>query len=181
MRISPLEEFGLRCLLQLARARVNSPDRPMLSAVEISEREGISVEYVSKLMHLFRKEGFVSATRGARGGFYLSQEIEEISVKHVFDALQSETSLRKDTGSAAFCHHFSGQNPECVHLESCSVRPVWMILGALFDEMLGQLRLSHLLSGEKSVESQIDSILSARVNRLESPSSQKFLGENRHE
>jgi len=48
MNVTALEEYGLRCAVQLA----SLPEGTTLSAPEIAEREGLSIEYVSKFMLL---------------------------------------------------------------------------------------------------------------------------------
>src|SRR5205823_5937207 len=75
MHISAVEEYGLRCALQLA----SQPEGSVLAASQVAEREGISVQYASKILHLFRKAGLVSASRGMQGGFRLVRAADEIS------------------------------------------------------------------------------------------------------
>jgi Rrf2 family iron-sulfur cluster assembly transcriptional regulator len=55
MRISAVEEYGLRCLVALAR---KGPDS-QLSISEIAELEGLSVPYASKLLAILRRAGLV--------------------------------------------------------------------------------------------------------------------------
>ena len=50
MKLSSQEEYGLRCLLQLARAGVGAS----LTIAEMSEREGISAPNVAKIMRILR-------------------------------------------------------------------------------------------------------------------------------
>ena len=65
MKISAQEEYGLRCLVQLATLH----DDESLTLNQIAEREGISVANAGKLMWLLNKAGFVQATRGTKGGY----------------------------------------------------------------------------------------------------------------
>ena len=46
MKLTAIEEYGLRCLLQMARHE----DAGSLSVPEIAEKEGLSEAYVGKLM-----------------------------------------------------------------------------------------------------------------------------------
>ena len=55
MKISAQEEYGLRCLVQLACLR----DGESLTLPQIAEREGISAANAGKLMWLLNKAGFV--------------------------------------------------------------------------------------------------------------------------
>ena len=65
MKLSAQEEYGLRCLLQMA-SRGNEAS---LSIPEISRAEGLSVPNVAKLMRLLRIAGFVKSVRGQSGGY----------------------------------------------------------------------------------------------------------------
>jgi Rrf2 family protein len=101
MHISALEEYGLRCALQLARMH----DNETLAASQIAEKEGISVEYASKLMHLFRKAEMVESVRGMQGGFRLTRPASEVTLKAVLDAVKAK---RTPSDSADFCSQFKG-------------------------------------------------------------------------
>ena len=76
MKLSSHEEYGLRCLLQVARhGATGSATIP-----EISHREGISPAYVGKLMRILRQGGFVTSARGKTGGYTLALPPEHIRV-----------------------------------------------------------------------------------------------------
>lgn len=140
MRISASEEYGLRCLLQLARLR----GEEHLPASQIAECEGISVQYASKMLHLLRRSGLVVAERGLHGGFRLARAPQEISLVQVFQALNPEREAK------SFCSKFAGDRQECVHYSDCSVRPLWQVLLSHFDTMLEALTLNDLIAGETS-------------------------------
>lgn len=146
MHISAVEEYGLRCALQLASLEGGA----LLAASQIAEREGISVQYASKIMHLFRRAGLVSASRGMQGGFRLVKPAQEISVKMVFNA------LREEERNAEFCTQHKGLQDECVHLKSCSVRPVWDVLFSYFDLVLEKLSLADLRRTEEEARRRVD-------------------------
>ncbi len=62
MRLLAQEEYGLRCLLQVAIARENKP----LAISDVAEAEGLSLEYAPGLI------GVVSAVVGCAGWLVLS-------------------------------------------------------------------------------------------------------------
>jgi len=143
MKITGLEEYGLRCILKLANVKASEP----LAASAIAEDEGISVEYVRKFMFLLRKANLVKAVRGIQGGFALNKPADKISIKAIFDALRKEKFSQRN-----FCHHFPGHKTECVHMDSCSVRPIWTLLFVYFDNLLSDITLADLLRGESEVK-----------------------------
>jgi Rrf2 family protein len=173
MHISAMEEYGLRCVLQLARLSAGhetrrstdkAPARP-LSASEIAEKEGISVEYVSKFMHLFKKAGLVHATRGVQGGFLLAHAPEQLPLKAVFDALKTkhQSDAAVASNGASFCGQFSGKNETCVHINQCSVRPFWNVFTYYFDEVAKSLTVADLIAQEKEASEKIKSIVDEKV------------------
>lgn len=154
MHISAVEEYGLRCALQLA----SLPEGSVLAASQVAEREGISVQYASKIFHLFRKAGLVSASRGMQGGFRLVRSADLISLKAVFGSLREEKS--------AFCAQYSGKQHECVHLKECSVRPVFHVLSGYFDSVLEHLTLGDLVRSEAETKQRVERFARAEAERL---------------
>ena len=154
MHISAVEEYGLRCALQLA----SLADGSVLAASQIAEREGISVQYASKIMHLFRKANLVVASRGMQGGFRLARPPSEVSVKAIFGSLREEKT--------DFCGQYKGQQQECVHLKSCSVRPVWDVLSSYFDSVLEQLTLADLNRNENETRRRVEEFARGEAERI---------------
>src|SRR4029079_15479481 len=94
MKISAQEEYGLRCLVQLA----NLPEGESLTLPQIAEREGISTANAGKLMWLLNKAGFVHSTRGTKGGYLLSRPASEIRLSELIKVLDDDV-LQKHCGS----------------------------------------------------------------------------------
>lgn len=160
MHISAVEEYGLRCALQLANLEKGS----VLAASQIAEREGISVQYASKIMHLFKKAGLVKAARGMQGGFFL--ETKNIPLKEIFAALKEDKEDRN------FCGQYKGLQTECVHLKDCSVRPVWDVLSNYFDSVLSQVTLADLASGETHSKMRVERFAKLEAEKIKSRFSQ---------
>lgn len=158
MQISALEEYGLRCALQLAQLEPSAT----LAASQIAEREGISVRYASKILHLFRRSNLVTSQRGVQGGFRLSQRAENLPIRDVFAALHGKPSKNKNS----FCGQYKGLQDECVHFGSCAVRPVWQVLAGYFDGVLEHITLADLLLTEESSRKKIEVFAHAEAERL---------------
>lgn len=137
MRISALEEYGLRCLLSLARVGVDG----QLSIAEMAEKEGISVPYASKLLSILRGTGLVQAVRGRGGGFGIARPADQINLLEVITALGGPLI------DSDHCHKFSGQRDKCVHTANCSVHYTLIGLSRLIGEFLSSVTLADILSG----------------------------------
>jgi len=143
MNVSALEEYGLRCAVSLASLQ---PDQT-LSAPEIAEKEGLSVEYVSKFMLYLKKAGLVTTIRGVNGGFALSKSPREISLKEVFEAFGGKSRVSDEE----FCNSFAGKAESCVHQMGCSIRPFWKILSHYIDAFTSEMTLQDLLGPETEI------------------------------
>ncbi len=145
MNVSALEEYGLRCAVSLASLK---PDET-LSAPEIAEKEGLSVEYVSKFMLYLKKAELVKTVRGVNGGFALAKPADKISLKEVFEALSGK-QRGKTTSSAddSFCNAFAGKSDSCVHQSGCNIRPFWKVMSMYIDAFTSEMTLQDMLSSE---------------------------------
>ena len=141
MRISAQEEYGLRCILQLAKKGSGE----VATIPEIAHQEDLSVEYTGKLMMLLRQAGLVESLRGKNGGYLLSRSPDQVTLGQVMRAL-SRPLFEEES-----CDNYPGQAAICVHRKECSIRPVWVTLGSLFTGMLDHLCLSDLFDKEEIV------------------------------
>ena len=134
MKLSSHDEYGLRCLVQVARHGATIP--------EISRREGISEAYVGKLMRILRQGGFVSSVRGKTGGYTLAVPAERIRVADALSVLGGR--LYEDN----FCSRHSGCEATCPHSTDCSIRALWRSVQGAVDGVLRTTTLRDLLGSE---------------------------------
>src|SRR5438552_17051411 len=76
MKITSLEEYGLRCLLRLAGAG----DGQSSTIPEIATAEGLSAPYVAKLLSILRQGGLIESVRGRSGGYRLAGPPADVSL-----------------------------------------------------------------------------------------------------
>jgi Rrf2 family protein len=142
MHLLAQEEYGLRCLAQVARHRGPEP----LSIQQIAEAEGLSPEYTAKLMRALRQGNLVDSTRGAAGGYRLARPAGEITAWDVIRVLGG--SFFQDD----FCEAHPGQLRDCVHTTSCSIRGLWRAVEGAVREVMEGITLAELCrSGERSL------------------------------
>ena len=137
MRISALEEYGLRCLLALAKAGQDG----QLSISEISELEGLSVPYTSKLLSILRKSKLVNAVRGRGGGFRIARNPNEINLLEVITALGGPLI------DPNHCDRYSGQLDKCIHTDNCSVQYTLAGLSRIVGQFLSSSTLEDIIQG----------------------------------
>ena len=83
MKITSQEEYGVRCLLRLARVH----GEQSLTIPEIAAAENLSAPYVGKLLAVLRQAGLIESVRGRTGGYHLTRPPEEIRLGGVLLAL----------------------------------------------------------------------------------------------
>jgi Rrf2 family protein len=138
MKLSAQEEYGLRCLLYMARhGETRSHSIP-----EISRAEGLSVPNVAKLMRILRLGGLVASVRGQAGGYTLSRAADRIPVAEVLSLLGGSFY------SEQFCTRHSGLERSCAHAGDCSVRLLWRTVQQALDGILERTTLRDLLKPE---------------------------------
>lgn len=135
MKLSPLEEYGLRCLIQLAQ-RGQLQSQPV-TIRQISESEGLSTAYVGKLMFLLQRAALVQSTRGVQGGYVLAKTPGELTLHEIFEAL--------DPGALDdVCDKFTGNESSCVHSGDCAIKHAWFGLNEHINTYLRQVTLGQL-------------------------------------
>lgn len=141
MKISAQEEYGLRCLVQLAT--LNNGES--LTLGQIAEREGISVANAGKFMWILSRAGFAQSTRGTKGGYSLARPASEIFLSEVIKVLDEDTIQ-------SHCQSYTGVLDICVHTGDCGIRPVIVGLHEIVQNALANITLAQLVGDEKKVD-----------------------------
>jgi Rrf2 family protein len=155
MKLSANEEYGIRCLLHIAR----QGEGGSVTIPEISRAEGISTAYVGKLMRILRRGGLVASSRGKAGGYTLARVPEGIVVGEALAVLGGRIF------EVGFCERHSGDEKICTHTIDCSVRSLWRAVQSAVDQVLSKMTLRDLLSNEKETNSWVGELVSVSDNR----------------
>ena len=144
MRITTLAEYGVICALHLARRADEGP----VTGRDIAERERLPADYVEQILLRLRRADIVRSTRGARGGYALARAAESISIRDVIEASE-------ETTFDLHCVTHPVGEERCSSAQTCSIRPVWMLLQRKIDDVLDGVRLSDLLLEESAVRERV--------------------------
>ncbi len=145
MRITSQEEYGLRCLLQLAR----TPREQTVSVKEIAAKEGLSHAYVEKLLRILSRAGLAHSARGIKGGYALNRPASAITLGEVVRALGTVQTTNH------ICQVFTGNQQVCVHFSDCGLRSVWLGLTTYIQNFLDKTTLDSLLESEYTVSERL--------------------------
>ena len=159
MKFSSQEEYGLRCLLRIAREHGGTG----LTIPEISEAEGISGFYVAKLMRVLRRGGLVKSARGKIGGYTLSRPPGEIVVGEAL-ALLGGRLFESD-----FCTDHAGAENICTSSVDCSIRSLWKAVQHMVDRVLSRTTLADLLGSEHDVSTMVSPLVQLSEGQVSLP------------
>ncbi len=158
MKVSAQEEYGLRCLLQLAPLG----EGEFLTLTQIAAREGISAANAGKLLWILNKAGLVSSIRGTKGGYRLARPAVEIHLSEIIKVLDEDVL-------AGHCKSYTGVLDACVHTGNCGIRPVIVGLHDIVRKALSGITLAQLVGTESKVETTLH-----RINSLPRGSATTF-------
>ena len=86
MRVSTRVEYGVLALVDIA---LNSVGGSSVSAIDISERQGISKKYLEQILPLLKQAGLIKAHKGLGGGYSLCCNSDKVKMTDVLNALDT--------------------------------------------------------------------------------------------
>lgn len=142
MKFSTQEEYGLRCLLRIAKEGSGEG----LTIPEISKLEGLTQANVAKFLRILRMRGFIDSSRGASGGYKLNMAPEDIVIGQVLEALGGKLF------ESSFCSDYSGQTSICTNSIDCSIKSLWNMVQESVDNVLQKTTLKDLMGQKSALE-----------------------------
>lgn len=130
MKMSTKGRYGLRVMVELA---LNYGQGPMLTEA-IAKNQQISDNYIHLLVKQLKDSGFIKATRGRNGGYYIARDPNLITVLEVVNAMEGKISVVECTDNSSFC-----ERDDC-----CVARELWMDLRNLIEEALQKVTIGDL-------------------------------------
>ena len=131
MRISTKGRYGLRTLMDIAMHQ----DAGAVTLNEVANRQAISVKYLWQVINPLKTAGLLNVTRGAKGGYVLARNPEEISMLQVVNILEGPLSLVECLS----------QDVACNHIDTCVARSVWQEVNGAVEKALAGITLADVL------------------------------------
>jgi Rrf2 family protein len=144
VRITTWAEYGVICALHLAKRVSEGP----VTGREIAARERLPADYVEQILLRLRRADIVRSVRGARGGYQLSRDSAEISIRDVIHASELGTF-------DLHCLTHPVDEERCAASHECSIRPVWVMLQRRIDDVLDSVSIADLLHDEPTVRQRV--------------------------
>lgn len=137
MQITREADYSVRCVMHLSL----NQGRP-IAVGEIVEAQGVPKSFAAKILQKLVKAGIVKSLKGARGGFLLAREPEEISLLDVYEAASGPLSLNVCVNNPKSCER-SGK---------CQIHPVWIELSEEVKKKLSTWNFKKLSQRQKKYE-----------------------------
>lgn len=132
--LSQTTEYAFRALAELARARTP------LRAADLSERTGVPVAYLSKVLRRLVAGGVLTARKGHGGGFVLARRPRQVAFDEVLAALDEAPSRNR-------CAFGWGR---CNPARPCPLHPAWARLQDAFGRWASTTTLASVAaSGQR--------------------------------
>ena len=150
MIFSTKAEYGVRVMVHLADTDGDEP----VSLAAIAEAEGLPLSYLEHLVQRLRRAELVASRRGARGGYTLARDPEDITMAEVVAALEGriapiECITATADGDEVVCTR------ESLTDRACPTKLLWTrvqgaIVGTLDDIALADLARSQRSAAPKN-------------------------------
>jgi Rrf2 family iron-sulfur cluster assembly transcriptional regulator len=156
MKITAQEEYGLRCVLRVAKTAGGATTLP-----EVAAAEGLSLAYVAKLMAVLRQAGLLESVRGRSGGYKLARPPHEIALGSLLLVLGEPLFEEHD-----YCQKHAGTeapNGVCTNKATCTLKSLWQTLELWLRRTLDQITLADLIRHEGRLPELLRERLAAAV------------------
>ncbi|MDM5326396.1 Rrf2 family transcriptional regulator [Neobacillus sp. CF12] len=132
MKVSSKGEYALRALILLGNYKGK-----VLGIQEISEKTLVSINYLEQILLQLKNLGYVVSKRGAKGGYSLYREPEDINIGEVIRDLEGPLSPMS-------CASITKYEP-CPIEEGCQLKPLWSLVRDTIAFVLERTTLEDLL------------------------------------
>ena len=133
IKLSRTTDYGIVLLAHLA-AHDDAATPPTLNAREVAAETQLPAPMVSKILKSLARQGLLISHRGAKGGYSLARQPEQITVPQMITALEGPIGLTE-------CTLHPGT---CAQELSCHVREPWQRINAVVRQALVDVTLADL-------------------------------------
>ena len=134
MKISTKGRYALRVMIYIA---INS-NGEFISLKSIATKENISMKYLEVIVAILGKAGILESQRGKAGGYRLTREPKDYTVKSILEITEASLSPINCVG----CEEIEN----CDHAESPKTLPMWEKLDTLIMSYLDGVTLEDLVN-----------------------------------
>jgi len=155
-KLSKSTDYGIVLLARLAR----DPGSVPRNARDLAACSDLPVPMVSKVLKALAREGLVVSQRGAKGGYSLARDPEDLTVSEMIRVLEGPVALTDCAIGPALCEHET----------MCAVREPWQLISRVVEKALSEVTLADLVTGPPSAAfASVNEML--QIDRSDAPRS----------
>lgn len=155
MRLTRAAEYAIRCMVYLATRGKGI----LTSRQEIADRADIPSHFLAKIAQVLARANFITIRQGAKGGFVLMRNPEEITMLEVVETMIGEIYLNECVARPSSCQISY----------DCAIHRVWMDAREQLRQTLHSVTFDQLIKGNSCVPSQAESTLAGDSCNAELP------------
>jgi len=142
MKFSTKSQYGLRAMVYLAKCK-----NKICSLKTISQTEGISFDYLEKIISKLEKAGLIKAKKGVQGGYFLAKSPTKIKTGEIIRILEGELTLVKCLTRSIPKVVGRGITRKyiCPREKKCLTKKFWKKIQNSLDSVLDSLTLADLI------------------------------------
>ena len=131
MKLSSKGRYAVRIMSELGRCQGE-----YVSVAQLSEKQGITVKYLEKIISMLNRAGLIESSRGSMGGYKLVKSPKEYSIAEI---LRVTDDLPKLAPCIANGEH-------CPRVNECDSIGCWEKLSALITNYLSTVTLEDVIT-----------------------------------
>jgi Rrf2 family iron-sulfur cluster assembly transcriptional regulator len=132
---------GRYAVMAMADITANSNNNPVILE-KISERQGITVNYLEQIFAKLRRNGLVSSVKGPGGGYLLKIPASEITIAQIIKAVDEPIKMTRCDAS----------NTGCINKKiRCLTHDLWDGLTIHIHDYLENITISDICNKSNSV------------------------------
>lgn len=131
MQLTLMTDYAIRtvlCLVEKGR---------IVPAGEIAESMAIPKAYLMKVLKVLRDAGYIEASTGANGGYWMAVRAEKLTLLDIIQVTESTTRLNKCMEEDHFCSRSA--------TEECPVRKFYLAVQETIETQLSDMTIAGLL------------------------------------
>ena len=113
---------------------------------DIAEREQLSEKYLEQIINLLSKSGLVRSVRGAKGGYHLTKETEQITVEDILNATEGSLAPVACAADSDCCEYYC----------DCVTSFIWTEIYKSVIDVVSKITLKDLVEKSSTVDKSIE-------------------------
>ncbi len=145
MRFTSKTEYAVICLGLMAK----NESSHSVTAKEIADEEGMSITFIEKILQVLRRAGIVASHQGNRGGWVLSRDPKNISLKEIVEATEGSTF-------EVFCEIKKRKKIVCGRSSLCELKLIWDATKETLDNLYQNINLADIAKAMSEANKKVE-------------------------